>query len=89
MSNNSEIKVRNPCVQSVNYNFTIKNYIQCSPEFSEVLHLSEKLQKFDKIVRNIFRGIFLRMKFSPENFPEILEVKHTFTAGNLSYLKCR
>ena len=36
-----------------------------SPEFSEMIPCRKKFPKFDKIVRNIFRGIF----FSGGNFP--------------------
>jgi hypothetical protein len=47
----------------------------------------KKFPKFNKIVRNIFRGIFLQRKFPPENFPEFFEIKHSFTAVNLYFYK--
>jgi len=43
--------------------------------------------KFDKIVRNIFRGIFLRRKFLQGNFPEFVEIKSLFTAVDLYFYK--
>jgi hypothetical protein len=64
-------------------------FMEFSPEFSEMLSFRKKFTKFDEIIRNIFRGIFLRRKVSPGNFPEILEIKRLFTAGNLSCLKRR
>jgi len=45
----------------------------------------KKFLKFDKIVRNIFRGIFLRRKFPQGNFPGFVEIKHTFTAVKLYF----
>ena len=56
-----------------------------SPEFSEILPCWKKFPKFDKIVRNIFRGIFLRRKFPQGNFPGFIEIKHLFTAVELHF----
>jgi len=47
----------------------------------------KKFPKFDKIIRNIFQGIFLRRKFPHGNFPEFVEVKHLFTAVKLYFLE--
>ena len=58
-----------------------------SPEFSEILPCRKKFPKFDKIVRNIFRGSFLQRKFPPGNFPGFVEIKHLFTAVNLYFLE--
>ena len=55
------------------------------PRTSEVFLCRKKFLKFDKIVRNIFRGIFLQRKFSQGNFPGFTEVKHLFTAVNLYF----
>ena len=54
-------------------------------KFSEVFFCRKKFPKFDKIVRNIFRGIFLRRKFPQGNFPGFVEIKHLFTAVNLHF----
>ena len=56
-----------------------------SPEFSEILPCRKKFPKFDKIVRNIFRGSFLWRKFPQGNFPEFVEIKHVFTAVKLYF----
>ena len=58
-----------------------------SPKFSEMSPCRKKFPKFDKIVRNIFRGIFLRRKFPQGNFPGFVEIKHLFTAVNLYFLE--
>ena len=64
--------------------FTIKIY-NCFPRNFPKHPYRKKFQKFDKIVRNIFRGIFLQRKFPPGNFPEVVEVKHLFTAVSLYF----
>jgi len=51
-----------------------------SPEFSGMSPCRKKFLKFDKIVRNIFRGIFLRRKFPQGNFPVFDEIKYLFKA---------
>jgi hypothetical protein len=81
---NSWIKNANNCLQPVNYTFNACHVTIFSPEFYPV---GKKFPKFDKIVRNIFRGIFLRRKFPQGNFPEFFEIKHSFTAVNLYFCK--
>ena len=58
-----------------------------SPKFSEMSPVGKKFPKIDKIIRNIFRGIFLQKKFPQGNFPGFVELKHLFTAVNLYFLK--
>jgi len=56
-----------------------------SPKFSEMFPCWKKFLEFDKIVRNIFRGIFLRRKFPQGNFPGFIEIKHVFAAVKLYF----
>ena len=56
-----------------------------SPKFSEMFPCRKKFLKFDKIVRNIFRGIFLRRKFLQEHFPGFVEIKPLFTTVKLYF----
>ena len=56
-----------------------------SPEFFPST-LPEKFLKFNKTIRNIFRGIFLQRKFPQGNFSEFVEIKQMFTAVNLYFL---
>ena len=56
-----------------------------SPEFFPST-LPEKFLKFNKTIRNIFRGSFLQKKFPQENFSEFVEIKRMFTAVNLYFL---
>ena len=74
------------CLQPVNYTF-IRNIVKgIFPEVFRSTPLSEKFPKFDKIVSNIFRGIFLRRKFPQGNFPGFIKIKRVFTAVNLYFL---
>ena len=56
-----------------------------SPEFSEMHPYRKKFPKFDKLVRNIFRRIFLQWQFPRELSGIFSEVKHTFTVMNLHF----
>lgn len=47
--------------------------------------IGKKFLKFDKIIRNIFWGIFRQSKFPQGNFPEFVKSKHLFTAVNLYF----
>jgi hypothetical protein len=52
------------------YFFMIKFFCLIFPKFFEICFRRKKFPRFNKIVRNIFRRIFLRRKFPGETFPE-------------------
>ena len=51
--------------------FLLLKFNDISPEFSEMFPCQKKFPKFDKIGRNIFRGIFLRKEISPRELSGI------------------
>ena len=59
----------------VNYIFLKVKRPDIFPGTSECFPCRKKFPKFGKIVRNIFRGIFLHRTFPQGNFPVLVEIK--------------
>ena len=68
------------------YFLLIKFYVIFHEVFWNDSLCRKKFPKFDKIVRNTFRGLFLWKKFPLGNFLEFVEIKCLFTAIDLHFL---